>query len=69
MNRLTKELLKRIKRIFEQDPSCTLRVAAIYRDEDGRASKVNETVTIRDVTHIERKVASGGYEIKEVIKL
>ncbi len=68
MNRMTEELLKRIKRTFEQDPSCKLRVKAIHR-HGGRISKVTETVTISDVSHIQSKVDNGGYEIKEVFKL
>ncbi len=69
MNRMTEELLKRIKRIFEQDPSCTLIVSAIHKRENGGVSKVDAAVKISDVSYIQSKVDNGGYEIKSVVKL
>ncbi len=61
--------LNQIRKLFEQAPSCTLRVKATHRREDGSVSKVDETVKISDVSYIQYKVDNGGYEIKEIIKL
>ncbi len=61
--------LNQIRKLFEQDPSCTLRVKATHKREDGSVSKIDETVKISDVSYIQRKVDNGGYEIKSVVKL
>ncbi len=60
--------LNQIIKLFEQDPSCILRVKAIHQ-HDGRESKIDEIVSISDVSYIQSKVDNGGYEITEVFKL